>query len=347
MNDNIKILFYIGTLSASGGTQRMLCLLCNLLIDYFDITILVHKSGDSFFDLNENVKVIELNGNLLQKNIQIYKILKKTKSKYYINLDSNSVLFNGFFLPSFTKLIIWEHFSIQNNYKKWLFTLSRKYAVWRAYKFILLTENEVKLWNEKYELSKNKCTVILNPLTIPIENINTSNKFDYKTILAIGNNINVKGFDLLIEAWKQIETDWKLKIVGLSEVEINELQTLINESNIENVTLFPRSDIETFYKQSSVFVLSSRKEAAPLVLIESQSYGIPIIAFDHLESVKEILNDSGIIADFSNPINSLIKKINAITLDKNLYNEYHLKSLENAKLFSLDSFKEKWMNVLK
>lgn len=41
--------FLISNLSNSGGTQRMLSLLCNELIDDFEITILVHKDGESFF----------------------------------------------------------------------------------------------------------------------------------------------------------------------------------------------------------------------------------------------------------------------------------------------------------
>jgi len=49
MNSKMHLTFLIGNLSNSGGTQRMLTLLCNELIDDFEITILVHKDGESFF----------------------------------------------------------------------------------------------------------------------------------------------------------------------------------------------------------------------------------------------------------------------------------------------------------
>lgn len=344
----MALTFLIGNLSNSGGTQRMLCLLCNLLIDHFDITILVHKNGDSFFDLNKKVKVVELNGNLLQKNIQIYKILKKTKSKYYINLDSNSVLLNGFFLPSFTKLIVWEHFSIQNNYKKWLFTLSRKYAVWRAYQFVLLSDFEVLKWNEIYKLPINKCVRIYNPVTVELENDKEISKYQNKSFLSIGNKIDVKGFDLLLNAWKQINSDWTLNIVGLSTNDINALKQKIEEKQIQNVLVFPKTnDIKEFYKKASVFVLSSRKEATPLVLIESQSYGLPAIVFNHLPSVIELIDNSALIADYNEPIDSLKEKIEQIISNEELYNELSDNAYKNATKFSIDSFKNNWLKLLK
>lgn len=348
MDKKRTISFYINTLGASGGTQNMLSLLANILVKKHRIIIFTTTQVSSFYELDTDIEIIYFKKSLLSTNWFIRQEALKHKIDYFINLDVNTVVLQTLFLPSNTKLILWEHFSIVSNYKKWLFTLSRKYAVKRAAKFVVLSDFEAKKWKELYQLPESKTVRIYNPITVEENLIDKTDKYHFKTFLAIGNKIEVKGFDLLLEAWKSIKTDWNLKIVGLSEEEINKMQSLIIKNNLNNVAVYPKTkDIQQYYKTASAFVLSSRKEATPLVLIESQSYGIPIIAFDHLESVKEILNDSGIMADFSNPINSLIKKINAITLDKNLYNEYHLKSLENAKLFSLDSFKEKWMNVLK
>ena len=344
----MNITFLIGNLSNSGGTQRMLTLLCNELIDNFEITILVHKDGESFFPLDKKIQIEVLKGNLIQKNIQIYKSLKKNKSNYYVNLDSNSVLFNGFFLPSFTKLIVWEHFSIVNNYNKWHFKLSRKYAVKRAYKFVLLSDFEVLKWNEIYKLPINKCVRIYNPVTVELENDKEISKYQNKTFLSIGNKIDVKGFDLLLNAWKQINSDWILNIVGLSTNDINALKQKIEEKQIQNVLVFPKTnDIKEFYKKASVFVLSSRKEATPLVLLESQSFGLPAIVFNHLPSVMELLDNSALIADFNTPVDSLKEKIEQIIGDEELYNELSDNAYKNATKFSIDSFKNNWLKLLK
>lgn len=52
----MKIAFLIHNLSNSGGTQRMLCTLCNLLVDKFSIIILVNQGGKSFYNLDARVK---------------------------------------------------------------------------------------------------------------------------------------------------------------------------------------------------------------------------------------------------------------------------------------------------
>ena len=145
------ISFLIGNLSNSGGTQRMLTLLCNELIEKFTIIVFIHQEGCSFFELDERVKIVVLKGNLIQHNFQIYRCLKSTNTKYYINLDSNSVLLNGFLLPSFTKLIVWEHFSLEHNFQKWLFTLSRMYAAYRTSALVVLSNFEKELWNNRYK----------------------------------------------------------------------------------------------------------------------------------------------------------------------------------------------------
>src|SRR5690606_6848058 len=246
----------------------------------------------------------------------------------------------------FTKLILWEHFSIVNNYNKWHFKLSRKYAVKRAYKFVLLSDFEVLKWNEIYKLPINKCVRIYNPVTVELEKAERTSKYQNKTFLSIGNKIDVKGFDLLIKAWEQIDTDWTLKIIGLSNDEIDVLNQKIEEKQIQNVLVFPKTnDIKEFYKEASVFVLSSRKEATPLVLLESQSFGLPAIVFNHLPSVMELLDNSALIADFNTPVDSLKEKVEQIIGDEELYNELSDNAYKNATKFSIDSFKNNWLKL--
>lgn len=95
--------FLISNLSNSGGTQRMLSLLCNELVGDYKIVVITSEIGDSiFYPLDKNVEICNLSNDkmgLLKRNFEIYKILKKVECDYYINIDSNSTLFNGFLLP--------------------------------------------------------------------------------------------------------------------------------------------------------------------------------------------------------------------------------------------------------
>lgn len=340
------IVFLIGNLTNSGGTQRMLTLLCNMLIDEYKVIILVHQPGESFFELNKEVKVIELKKGLLKFNLQIYRILKESKAGFYINLDSNSVMLNGFLLPKKTKLIAWEHFSLENNYRKWLFTLSRMYAVKRAHKFILLSNFEVKLWNKKYNLNLSKAVVINNPITIDKEKITVKDNWSNKNVLAIGNDIHIKGLDILLKAWVDVDTSAKLTIVGLPDNQKEELIRLFKTYSLQNVEIKGRSaNISEYYEQATLFVLSSRKEATPLVLIESQAFGTPIVYFDNLSSVYEMIGDSGLAVSALKKEHGLSKAINSILENKSQYEIYQGLSLKNSEYFSKDVFKTMWTNI--
>lgn len=347
----MNITFLISTLESSGGTQRILCHLCNLLCEKYKITILVNYGQNSFFYLDERINTINIafkSKNFLYKNWQIYKILKKTNSKYYINLDSNSIILNGFILPKHTKLILWEHFSLKDNYKKLLFKLSRHYAVLRSKKIVLLSKNEINAWKKYNTKSIKKIKLIYNPLPFDYSIIEQSNKYHLKRFLAIGNDIQVKGFDILIKAWKKNKKDWKLRIVGLSEQKIEELRKYCSIHKVENIELYGKcDDISIHYKQSSVFVLPSRKEATPLVLIESQSFGLPAIIFDHLTSALELINESAITVKFNENSESLEKAINTIIDNEKLYNYFYKQTLINSKKFKSEIFLQNWTDLLK
>lgn len=344
----MNIAFLINNLSNSGGTQRMLCTLSNLLIDQFNVTIFIHRAGESFYPLDVRVNIVDLSkekGGIFSKNIKIYKILKEKKIDFYINLDSNSILFNGFILPRKTKLILWEHFSLETNFNKLIFKISRFYAVLKCFKIIVLSQSELLAWKKYSKLCINKLSLIYNPLTVTP--LHTPPSLSEKKFLAIGNNITVKGFDILLDAWAlQKKNGWSLQIVGLSDNDFEALNQIICKKKLLNIHLFGRiNNIEHFYQNATVFLLPSRKEATPLVLIESQSYGLPAIVFDHLPGVLELLNDSGIIVDFKQ------KSIGfAAAMDKISNDFEYLKSLSSAAIinsnrFNIENFKNAWVEI--
>jgi glycosyltransferase involved in cell wall biosynthesis len=341
-----SVAFYISTVSASGGTQRLLALLGNLLIKNHQVVVFVNKKGEAFYQLDPRIKIELLPANLIKKNHFVYKYLKKHQISHFISLDSNSVLFCGFLLPRGTRLIVWEHFALKQNFKKFHLRLSRFLTALRADKLVVLSEIEGREWQEKYWISTSRVRVIENPLTSNCK-IDTSNKYHHKQVLAIGNNIQVKGFDLLIQAWLQMDTDWHLAIVGLSKKQIEELTARFNLTEIPNIRMFERtSEIEQFYSTSSIFVLSSRKEASPLVLIESQSFGIPAIIFSHLQGAIELINDSALLCDFSDPVNELKAKLTLLIQDEVMYNRLRDHAIDNSKRFDVNVFHQKWCELL-
>jgi len=351
-----NITFFINTLSAAGGTQRVLTSLVNLLVKRYNITILIIDDKKAFFKIKSDVEIKKIKSkgklklfNLIDFNRQIFNELKNNSCDYFISLDSNSVLMQSLFMPRKTKLIIWEHFSLSKNFNKTLYKLSRYYASKRAYKFILLSKQEVKDWANLYKIPAKKLSLIYNPITIDEElNLSDIELYNNKKILAIGNNIHVKGFDYLIEAWSLLgENGWILEIVGLSKKEQQKLDDIISRCDTKNkIVVSGRvSDIKEKYLNSSIYCLCSRMEATPLVLIESQYIGLPAIVFDNCEGPLELLNNSGIIVEFDN-VNSYAKAISKLINSKGTYQELSNNARVNSKKFNNNTFYENWCKVL-
>tara|TARA_B110000091_G_scaffold183298_1_gene201914 strand:- start:30 stop:971 length:942 start_codon:yes stop_codon:yes gene_type:complete len=311
------------------------------------------KLEEPFFKINDKVKieVVLFNSilNIMSFNFQIFKILKKNLSDYYVSLDSNTVFLQSIFLPKKTHLILWEHFSLSENYNKLFFRLSRYYASKRAYKFVLLSRNEVNSWKSIYKIPDKKLRHIYNPITIEnVEEVSSENLYMNKKVIAIGNNIYVKGFDLLLESWSLLDRNgWSLEVVGLPENELKKLEILKDNYSFRNkVVLTGRvSNIKDKYLDSSIYCLCSRKEATPLVLIESQYVGLPAISFDNCEGPLELLNNSGLVVEFGD-VNKYSNTISKLISSKGVYLELSKRAKDNSQRFNNKTFYEKWCKVL-
>ncbi|MCA2224089.1 glycosyltransferase family 4 protein [Nonomuraea aurantiaca] len=103
-------------------------------------------------------------------------------------------------------------------------------------------------------------------------------------VVAAGRLVKQKGFDLLIPAFQQAarrHPDWRLRVYGGGPRKA-ELTALIAELGLEDrVQLMGRTDrLEEKLAGASIYVLSSRFEGLPMVMIEAMGQGLPIAAFD-------------------------------------------------------------------
>ena len=144
-------------------------------------------------------------------------------------------------------------------------------------------------------------TVIYNPLTLKPGNPSTGHS---KRFLTIGRFTPLhKGIDLLIEAFhlfSQKNSEWCLDIIGEGREE-KKYRSLITKYHLEDrITIHPfTNQIQDYYSKAQVYVLSSRWEGMPLVLVEAMSHGLPVVTSE-LPICKEILGDFGIFFENGN-----------------------------------------------
>ena len=201
------------------------------------------------------------------------------------------------YLPN-TRLIGWLHNSYNALFGKGASYIGPTklphfvYQFKKLEKVIVLCQNDSILFTQ-YD-KKFTPIVIYNPLTLVPGKPSNGNS---KRFLAVGRfSFQHKGFDLLIKAFNIFclnNQEWVLDIVGEGDMEF-EYKALIKEYHLENrITIHPfTNNIQEYYSKAQVYVLSSRWEGMPLVLVEAMSHGLPVVTSD-LPVCKEILGDFG------------------------------------------------------
>ena len=155
----------------------------------------------------------------------------------------------------------------------------------QTYKYsIVLSENmkkKITVINPNIDI-----TVIPNGVD-SVKSTVSKNKTTDKYILFIGRiEVNQKGLDLLLEAYKKFakKFDYPLYIAGAGEIsEETKLQNLIEKLQLsKKVKLLGRvtgKEKEKVYRDALFVVSSSRFETFPIVALEAMSYGVAFICF--------------------------------------------------------------------
>lgn len=192
-----------------------------------------------------------------------------------------------------------------------------------ATKIIATSSNYVEHSNV---LKRFKKKVSIVPLGVDLDQFSSNfNLRRRKTVLAVGRLVKYKGFEFLIKAFKNVEEDADLIIVGNGPEE-ERLKTLSCKLQINNRVFFRGNindkELKLLFKTSHLFCLPSisKSEAFGVVLLEAMASGLPIISSDIIGSGISWVNEnmvSGIKVRPKN-INDLSKAIDLLLKDKKL-----------------------------
>lgn len=263
---------------------------------------------------------------------------------------------NSFDRPSSVPLSKWEKIT--------KFFLNRTYS-----HVTVLTEADRKYIGTRLK----NVEVMPNPLALqPMEMILEKRKI----VLAAGrlDAWYVKGFDVLIRAWGQINRDktidngrlimdngqfdvysskltgWRLQIAGTgSEESLQYLKQLCTENGVEDSVDFLGfvSDMESLYKRASVFVLSSRYEGFGLVLIEAMSQGCACVACDYKGRQREIIqNDSQGLCCEPDNVEALATAMSKMIEDDSFRESVRKNAINRSKYYSLENTIKRWEVLL-
>lgn len=380
----MKICFLTENIFSLGGVQRVISVLANSLSEKHDVDIICTTNQNidrSLYNLNQEIKVKHLTipkNNIIIKglrklnlwfgildNKQCKKILKKVYcpsdvknvliknlSSYDVVIASESYLTLLVALISENlegKIIGWQHSIFQSYFKT---PMKHFYNVKELVKeFLPKLDSYIVLNHEdKINLKKEfnvESKLIHNPISFNSELKSTLN---IKRIIAAGRLVEMKGFHLLIEAFKEVilnDNTWRLDIFGEGP-ERERLEAIIRDNNLCGYIHLcgKTNNIFTEMINSSLFVLPSKWEGFGMVIIEAMECGIPVIAFSS-PGTKEIIknNVNGLLVENGN-VDELSKAIIKLINNKNILKKMSEESLLRAKDFSINQIIRDWEDIL-
>lgn len=206
---------------------------------------------------------------------------------------------------------------------------------------VVLYQQDAKMYQKAFGFRPK---AIYNPLTLKPGRQSDGQQ---KKFLAVGRfTPKHKGFDLLIQAFALFaknNKEWLLDIVGDGS-EKDLLAQMITKNSLEaRIHLHPfTNEIQRYYSSASVYVLSSRWEGMPLVLVEAMSHGLPIIASD-IPTCQEVLGDFGLF--FKNgDIQELAQRLDDAThLD---WQKKSDEAINIAQRFDINEITGQWKRLL-
>lgn len=360
-----KIMLFITSLN-SGGAERMISLLANSLSeDGYNITIVTTDSAikEDFYSLNNNVKRIriEIDSHSGLKGLQstikrIFAIRRIIKNNSPDEVISFINLTNIFVLLACTGLKIKPIVSERSdptdmspskvvNYS-WL----RKKIYKRAKAVVIQTERGVEKFYNICGYTGNNCVVIANPIDKKLLEIPYQYSTESKKITAMGRLENQKGFDLLIKAFSKLPSkhqDWTLTIWGEGSKR-KELEAMVKDLNLEERITLPGKTNSAWQElaKSGLFVLSSRAEGIPNVMLESMTIGTPVVATDCDTGPSDLSqNGSDALLAKVEDIDDLSQAILKMIESPELRKEYSKKGLSVRTRFLLKNIIEDWIKL--
>lgn len=356
--DNLIILF-IAEINKPGGTERVVVNLANSFSKRGHIVRIVSintQSGQSFYPLEPSVTLMHL-GVILEKNVfkriswgftntirKIKNILPQ-KSAILIATDPITCYALALLQPQRPqhKIIACEHMGLAIAKKYSL--LARRWLYGRMDAIITLTRRDKQALIEG-GIPYKRLLVIPNELSfLPEESCD----YAVKQILTVGKFDQQKGYDLLLDYVLPIMPhfpDWKLVMVGQGEWK-QVLQKRIEEAGLEKqIELHPPTkSIQSYYLSSSIYVMTSRYEGFPMVLLEARACGLPVLSVDCPSGPADILHeDDGVLVPMGDA-NAFRNALEKLIQNEAMRRQLGVRARTDAKNYNSDSIYLQWKTL--
>ena len=326
------------------------------------VMLVLDVTAQLFYKVHESVKVIQAplhfgitsRGNVLTRKVQFIVHLAKLK-KIYKQLNPALIISTEYSLTIPT----WLTMKGQNKMVlAWgstiIFFGSKKNRFWNVlfrYTYPKLHTVVCQNTTEKVLFEKMGCKAIVIPYVIPQQKERAF--LQNKIILSIGWLIKRKGVDMIPAVAEIIfkkHPDWRWKIIGEGE-EYDFLISQLVKKNLQNNVVIQKPgspNIEKEYLNASIFVLLSRFECLPLVLLEAATFGLPGVAFNCPTGPADIIHDNedGYLIPMDE-VAEMASKIIELIEDDEKRKQFGLEAYRNSNRYAEETIYKKWLQLFK
>ena len=353
----INIVFLVHDIHFGGGGERVTINLANYFEDKgYDVTIvsLSPQSISNTFPINSRIEIKYLDINFSTGSNAAKKVLSVFRINNYFRHHINKSIVLGIgnypslllcLLPKRKniKTIGCQHLAYSGIKNTW--AILRSLLFKRLDCIVSLTIRDLP----KYKKLNKNSVVIPNSISFrPAQPASLTNK----RILFVGRMVYEKGYDILIEVLKKVSErhkDWDFRIIGDGPLK-NKIVKQIELSGIkEKISVLGSTKlISEEYLKSSLFLMTSRTEGLPMVLLEAQACGLPIVSFDCETGPSDIIvdNSNGFLIDCYDT-DKMVEKISMLCTDYDIRLKFGQQALKNVENFRPESINSKWEDLFR
>ncbi len=310
MKKKISIIFILPDLE-TGGAERIVTTIANHLSrDLFDPKILLLRKEGGYLNLvKEDVEIIDIDTERIRHSLKpILKEIYKRKPQIVFSGFGEVNAYLSLFIKLFpsTKFIARETNVVSEH-------VTRKeirffYKFYNNYHQIIAQSDDMRqdlIGN--FSVRESKIIKINNPVDFDFINskLNISSKpesfkYNFKNVVAIGNLSARKGFDNLLKVFSRLKNENILLHIlgdGRDKEILHQMKEFLG---LKNVIFHGRQENPyEFLKFADLFILSSRYEGFPNVLLEAGACGTYALANNCPGGITEIIQEgiNGEISD--------------------------------------------------
>lgn len=238
---------------------------------------------------------------------------------------------------------------------KYVETLRRTYreAYFQANRVVLLSHEFIRAYQEFGQFNDNKnFSVIPNSLSFN-EFLPTSDIIKKQPIVLIVSRIEEvhKRLSLALKIWAKVKSHseaqkWTLKIVGTGN-DMPSYLHMVEHDGIPDVVFEGHQNPIPYYKEASIFMMTSRSESWGLTLTEAQQMGVVPIAFNTYASLLDIISDDkdGVVIE-EGDIDGYVSHILDLMRDNNKRQRMAWQAISSSHRFTQDKVAEMWWKLL-